>query len=109
MEAVAVPLEQLPVHDDEGVHRMAEVLETLGYSSELQYGYGMGEAVLFAVRVMPQRMRPLIERAGEFTHDQLRGVPDAPDVEAAVRARNELLHAVREIVAAHPKRHRGNS
>lgn len=86
---------------------MAEMLESLGYSGVLQYGYGMGEALTVAYRLEPQRMQPFIERACEFTRDQLLGAPGAPGLEAAVRARNELLMAVREIVATCPRGPRG--
>jgi hypothetical protein len=82
---------------------MAEMAERLGYSVVLQYGYGMGEAVMAAHEHHPQRLRPFVVEASEFTLDQLIGHPDAADGAAAVHARNRLLGEVRDIVAAHPK------
>ena len=102
-KTLVIPLEHLPEHEDPDVQRMSEMVESLGYSNVLQYGYGMGEALLVAYRHEPQRLRPFVERACEFTLDQLSGVPGVPELEAGVRARNDLLQAVRDIVAAHPK------
>lgn len=102
-KTLVVPLDELEPHADPDVQRMAAMLESLGHSAVLQYGYGMGEALLAAYRRQPQRLRPYIDRACEFTLDQLRGDPEALGVEDAVRARLELEQAVREIVAAQPK------
>ena len=102
-KSLTVPLEELEPDADPDVQRMAEMAELLGHSLVLEYGYGMGEAVLAAYREQPQRLRPFIDAACRFTLDQLRGSPDAPGVDEAVRARNMLLREVRDIVAAHPK------
>lgn len=107
-QTLAIPLEQLPPHPDAEVQRMAELVESLGFSGVLQYGYGMGDALLVAYHLDPTKLRPFVEHGCEFTLAQLRGEPGAPGVEAAVRARNDLLTAVREIVAAHPKEPHGD-
>ena len=67
------------------------------------------EALLVAYHLDPAKLRPFVEHACEFTLEQLRGEPNAPGVQAAVRAWNDLLTAVREIVAAHPKEPHGDS
>ena len=102
-KALTIPVQRLAPHDDPDVQRMAEMAESLGHSRVLHYGYGMGEAVLVAYRRQPQRLRPYIDRACQFALDQLQGAPDAARLKDAVRARNDLLLAVREIVADHPK------
>ena len=50
---------------------------TLGGSTVLFYGYGMGEAVAVAATIDPGRVEPLIEAMQAFTDDEILGHPDA--------------------------------
>lgn len=101
--ALAVPLVRLQPHEDPLVQRAAEVLESLDFSVVLHHGYGMGEALIEAYRHDASVLRPLIARTSNFTDAQLVGTPGVAGADAAVLARNDLLAAVRAIVATYPK------
>ena len=83
----------------------AELFDRLRFSVVLQYGYGMGEAVVVAASLAPNRIGPLVDAMRAFTDDELVGVPGGDDdrLRHAVASRNELMEVVREIVRAHPK------
>lgn len=100
---MAVALHEMDVRVDRPVWRMAEVAESLGYSTVLHLGYGMGEAVIEAAMREPARVRPFIESACRFSDDQLRGIDDSPNGCAAVEARVALLVEVREVIKWFPK------
>jgi hypothetical protein len=102
---LVVPLGQLDVAAlDPDSLRMAVLAEGLGYSLVLHLGYGMGEAVVVAVKEQPSRVQPLIESACRYSDEQLRGADRSAQGMAAVRSRNALLTEVREILRRHPKR-----
>ena len=78
---------------------------TLGGSTVLFYGYGMGEAVAVAATIDPGRVEPLIEAMQAFTDEEILGHPDAEPARMlmAVTSRNDLMNVVRESVTTHPK------
>ncbi len=85
LKRIAIPLDQLDVEVDPATRRMAEMAESLGYSDVLQFGYGIGEAVVVAAAQEPDRVRPFVEAALRFSDYQL------------------LLSEVRQIVSCIPK------
>lgn len=102
-EQAAVALDRLEPADDPDVQRIAELAESLPHSRVLHLGYGKGEAVLVAHQLRPDAVKPLASHACRFTAEGLRGQPGSPDLHDAVRARNDVLAAVRDIVATRPK------
>ena len=87
---------------DPQTRRMAVLVDGLGSSRVLDLGFGMGEALIVATQRDPDRMLPLIRSACEYGDDELRGAGTSQRVAAAVRARNEMINAAREIVARTP-------
>jgi hypothetical protein len=103
-ERLAVPLDRLDLDTlDPGTRRMAVLVERLRYSGVLHLGYGMGEAIVVAATNEPDRMRPFIESACQFSDGQFLGADRFPEGVAAVAARNALLLEVRQIVSRYPK------
>lgn len=85
------------------VARVAHLLERLGFSAVLEYGFGMGEAVAVAAAHEAARVEPLAFALGSYTDSEILG-QGGDNVRAAVAARNELIAVVRDIVIREPKR-----
>jgi len=88
-------LEQL----DPNTRRMAILAAGLGHSRVLDLGFGMGEAIIVSAQRDPGRLRPLIITACEYEDDELRGQGRSARTAAAVRARQEMISAARDVVA----------
>lgn len=87
------------------VRRLAVLFEQLPFSRVLSYGYRNGEALALAASIDPELIDPLVAALKSFTDGEILGRDDV-DVHrsrVAVGCRNELMEAVRDIVAAHPK------
>jgi hypothetical protein len=105
LRAMVVPAASMTALIDPSTRWAAELFDRLPVSVVLQYGYGMGEAVVVAASLAPDRIGPLVDAMREFTDDGLLGVPgrDEHKLRLAVTSRNELMDVVREIVRVHPK------
>ncbi|MEO1058556.1 MAG: hypothetical protein AAFY28_16735 [Actinomycetota bacterium] len=102
-EQFVVPYDELDLDDlDSETQRMACAVDQIGISNVLHYGYGMSEALAFAVRAEPELIGPLIESAAQFTDRSLIGDIDSFEPNA-VEARMQLIGRVAEVVSQHPK------
>ena len=82
---------------------MAVLVDGLSFSQVLDLGFGMGEALIVATEREPGRLRPLIASACEYGDSELCGAERSTRAVAAVRARNEMIAAARDLVARTPK------
>jgi hypothetical protein len=105
LEAMVVPVASMPGEIEPSIRWAAELFDRLPFSVVLQYGYGMGEAVVIAASMAPDRIVLLVDAMREFTDEELLGIPGRVDdkLRSAVTSRNDLMSVVRDIIRAHPK------
>lgn len=98
------PLDELDLEQlDPDTRRIAMLVEGLGHSRVLDLGCGMGEAIIVAAQRDPARLRPLIAAACEYQDDELRGQGRSTRTAAAIRARQAVISAARDVVAEGPE------
>ena len=103
---LSVPIDGLGIDIDDTTRRIAELFDRCS-STVLDLGYGMGESVIVAADVDPERVRPLIEDLARFRDDEIlgecRGLESTKRTRRAVQHRHALATLVREVVELHPK------
>lgn len=97
-----VPIDELDIDADDNTRRVAELFEQLP-STVLHLGYGMGESVMVAADIAPERVRPLVDDLAEFRDDEILGRELTERGHRAVQQRHALAMLVREVVELRPK------
>jgi hypothetical protein len=102
---MVVPAAALLLPTSAQTRRVALLLDQMGSSTVVFYGYGMGEAVAVAATIDPGRVEPHIAALDAFTDEEILGHPDVDPhrMRSAVRFRNDLIEVIRDIVSRHPK------
>jgi hypothetical protein len=94
-QKLANPLTELQAHSDPSVQRVAQLVERLEFSTVLDIGLGMGEAVLLAVDSNPEEILPLIQDLAGYSDCEILGACVGTQPSEAVALRQALLIKVR--------------
>ena len=102
LSALTVPVRQLTTPMTANLRRVAVLIDAMGVSNVLHFGYGMGEAVVVAASFAPAEIVPRVDRLAGFDDDEIRGAVQSLQGVDAVHQRLQLLSAVYQVVCRHP-------
>ena len=102
---MTIPVGDLDIAMTPEVRRIAILADQFSWSNVLQYGYGMGEAIAVAATLDPTTIEALAAQLTAYSDDDIAGQPisDIHRSLTVIADRNQLMAAVRDIIATHPK------